>query len=87
MQNMSFILRNPEPLATELKTVCCAKTGVMTHIEIMRGAKVMNEMPLQNKLGGTAACTIRISMESNQLFSDKDLIIGDTWFGSIKCAS
>ena len=62
--NISFILRKPEPSGTELKTVCCAKTGVMTYMEIMRGAKGMREMPLQKESGGTIACTVRISMGS-----------------------
>lgn len=64
LPNISFILRKPEPLGTELKTVCCAKTGVMTYMEIMRGAKGMKEMPLQKELDGTAACNVRISMGS-----------------------
>ena len=87
LPNISFIMRKPEPLGTELKTVCCAKTGVMTYMEIMRGAKGMKDMPLQKELGGTAACTVRISMGSKQPCSHKDLIMGDAWFGSVRCAS
>ena len=75
MPNTSFILRKPEPLVTELKTARCAKTRVMTRMEIMRGAKGMKEMPLQIELGGTVAYTVRISMGSKQPCSDKDLIM------------
>ena len=87
LPNVSFILRNPETLGTELKTACCAKTGFMTCKEIMRGAKGMKEMPPQNELGGTAAYTVSVSMVSKQPFSDKDLIMGDAWFSSGKSAS
>ena len=37
LPNMSLI----DPLGTELKTLCCAKNGVMTCMKIMRGAKGM----------------------------------------------
>ena len=87
LSNVSFILRNPEPLETELKTVCCAKTGVMACMEIMRGATGSEDMPLQNKLGKTSACSERISMVSKQPCSDKDVTMGDAWFGSVKCVS
>ena len=76
LPNMSFILRKPEPLGIELKRVCCAKTGVMTYMEIMRVTKIMKEIPLQNELGGTTACTVRISIGSNQPCLDKDIIMG-----------
>ena len=35
--NISYIIRKPEPLGTEFKTVCCPVTGVMIQIEIQRG--------------------------------------------------
>ena len=34
LPNISFIIRKPEPLGTEFKTVCCPVTGVMTRMEI-----------------------------------------------------
>ena len=90
LSNASFILRKFEPLGNKLKIVCCAKTGVMTFMEIMmgeRGMKRMKGMPLQNEVSRTTARNARISMGSKQPYSDKDLIIGDAWFGSVKDAS
>ena len=37
LPNISYIIRKPEPLGMEFKTVCCPITGVMTYIEIQRG--------------------------------------------------
>ena len=37
LPNISYIIRKPEPLGTEFKTVCCPATGVMTYMEIQRG--------------------------------------------------
>jgi len=37
LPNISYIIRKPEPLGTEFKTVCCPITGVMTYMEIQRG--------------------------------------------------
>ena len=55
-------------------------------MEIMRGAEVMKDMLLQNELSRTAACTVRIKMGSKQPCSNKDVIMGDAWLGSVKCA-
>ena len=37
LPNISYIIRKPEPLGTEFKTVCCQLTGVMIWLEIQRG--------------------------------------------------
>ena len=42
LPNISYIIRKPEPLGTEFKTVCCPVTGVMTRMEIQRGNNVQN---------------------------------------------
>ena len=34
LPNLTWLIRKPEPLGTEFKTVCCAITGVMMHMEI-----------------------------------------------------
>ena len=40
LPNISYIIRKPEPLGTEFKTVCCPVTGVMTRMEIQRGKNI-----------------------------------------------
>ena len=40
LPNVSYIVRKPEPLGTEFKSVCCQATGVLTYLEIQRGKYV-----------------------------------------------
>ena len=87
LPNISYIIRKPEPLGTEYKTVCCPNTGVMTYMEIQRGKEGMKNMRLQRELGATAACTIRCAEGSHQGGETlKATVKGDAWFGSVKCA-
>ena len=87
LPNISYIIRKPEPLGTEFKTVCCPMTGVMTYMEIQRGKEGMKNMRLQADLGATASCTIRCAEGCHQGGEGlKDSVKGDAWFGSVKCA-
>ena len=74
LPNISFVLRKPEPLGTEFKTVCCATTGVMSYMEIMRGKEGIEILPQQIELVGTAACTVRISAGRKQHHSEKNIL-------------
>ena len=49
LPNISFIPRKPEPLGTELKTVCCGTTGVMLHAEVQKGKDAMKEAALASE--------------------------------------
>ena len=42
LPNISYIIRKPEPLGTEFKTVYYPVTEVMTHLEIQRGKFVVS---------------------------------------------
>lgn len=86
LPNISYVIRKPEPLGTEFKTVCYPITGVMTYIEIQRGKEGMKNMRLQIELGATAACTIRYAEGSHQVSEAlKATVKGDAWFGSVNC--
>ena len=37
LPNISYIIRKPEPLGIEFKTVCCPISGIMTRMEMRRG--------------------------------------------------
>ena len=37
LPHLSYILRNPEPLGTEFKTVACSVTGALLFIEVQMG--------------------------------------------------
>ena len=87
LPNISYIIRKPEPLGTEYKSICCPETGVMTYMEIQRGKAGMAQMRLQKELGATAACMIRCVEGSHQGGEHLHVTVkGDAWFGSVKCA-
>ena len=87
LPNISYIIRKPEPLGTEYKSICCPSTGVMTYMKIQRGKDGMKNMRLQKELGATTACTIRCAEGSHQGGANfKTLVKGDAWFGSVKFA-
>ena len=96
LPTISFIKRKPEPLGTEFKTVCCARTGVMLHMELQRGKKSMPKEKYGEQFGATAACTLRLAentqhggtntverKEAAERFK-RELVLADAWFGSVK---
>ena len=88
LPNISFIARKPEPLGTEFKTVCCALSGLMLHMEIQRGKAGMKDAKYNRSHGATAGCTRRLTESTNQdEYSSADIIQGDTWFGSVTAAT
>ena len=87
LPNLTWMIRKPEPLGTEFKTVCCSITGVMIFMEIQRGKDGMKEIKYNREFGATAGCTIRLAERSSQeLYSTKDIVVGDAWFGSVIAA-
>jgi hypothetical protein len=92
LPHLSFVKRKPKPLGSEFKTVACAKTGVMLHLEIQRGKEPMKHCKFVNELAATAACTLRLGLATKhcgQLSNDdtpKDVFYGDSWFASVKTA-
>ena len=61
LPHLSYILRNPEPLGTEFKTVACYVTGDLILIELNRGKEGTKNRKYQKELGATAACTKRMT--------------------------
>jgi hypothetical protein len=98
LPHLSFILRKPEPLGTELKTVACPATGVIIFAEIQEGAQAMKNKKFGEDFGGTAACTFRLAEGTSycglKLPSRTDAMAngateyfnGDSWFTSIPVA-
>jgi hypothetical protein len=87
--NISFVVRKPEPLGTEFKTVACPVTGVMTTMEIQRGKEGMKEKRHNRDVGATTGCTLGLLEDS--IAEDEHTyahgIRGDAWFGSVRTAS
>eukprot|EP00873_Tetraselmis_striata_P019334 jgi/Tetstr1/439598/TSEL_028022.t1 len=81
LPNLSFIYRKPEPLGTEMKTVCDCDTGVMTYIEIQEGRDHMRVKPHAAEHGVTTACVMRMAETCT---STDSTLLGDAWFESVK---
>ena len=92
LPNISYILRKPEPLGTELKTVACTgSNGPMLYAEIQEGKDAMKTKPFFHPHGATCACVLRLgkSTKDNSQHPDpliRNLFYGDSWFASLKTA-
>ena len=89
---MFYILRNPEPLGIEFKTVVYYVTGALLFIEVQKGKEGMKDSRHQQELGATAACTKRMMEETKGIGQKskkggtKDCFLFDSWFASKKAA-
>jgi hypothetical protein len=94
LPHLSFILRKPEPLGTEFKTVACSETGMILHLEIQKGKMPMRQAEFCNTMQGTAACSMRLAKYTERKQEDeeessgvsKNLWLGDSWFASVTTA-
>ncbi len=87
LPNLSFIIRKPQPLGTELKNAADGGTGLMIHLEIQDGKDATHKKAFYGiqvgalgSIGATAACSFRLMDGTCQ---DNGLFIGDSWFGSV----
>ena len=89
LPHLSFIARKPEPLGTEFKSCACPMLKIMTHLEICRGKNEKRTPKYKDEMGATAACTCRMAESVCQTDYDgiREIIMGDSWFGSVKTAS
>ena len=92
LPHLSYILRKPEPLGNEFKTVSCSVTGALLFIEVQRGKEEMKDSRYQKELEATAACTKQM-MEATKGIGQKskkegtkDCFLFDNWFASKKAA-
>jgi hypothetical protein len=92
LPNISFILRKPEPLGTEFKTMACSETGIMLYLEIQRGkAEMPKWSAMYRELGATSSCSVRAAKEmanggQRKTEHRRNCILGDSWFASVKTA-
>ncbi len=89
LPNISFVVRKPEPLGAEFKTVASPVTGVMTTMEIQRGKEGIREKIHNRDIVVTTGCTLCLLEDS---IAEDELthalgIHGDAWFGSVRTAS
>jgi Transposase IS4 len=95
LPHISYILRKPEPLGTEFKSVACSKTGIMLFLEIQEGKNAMATKEFTVDMGATGACSLRLiggSAYSGQKWKTRkqakddgkaELFKGDSWFSGV----
>lgn len=88
MPNIAHIICKPEDLGKEFKTICCPVTGVMIYMELQQGKELMKKSEHFSEIGAMASCVLRAAeyLTRKKGRSSKELIVGDSWFGSVKAA-
>ena len=92
LPNISFILRKPKNLGTELKTVATkGANGAMIHAEIQEGKTYMKDKKYFRPYGATAACVLRLAEATKNCGQRENtnitnLYYGDSWFAGLKTA-
>jgi hypothetical protein len=90
LPHISFIMRKPEDLGTELKVVADTESTLFIGLEIQEGKHPMRAKDYSNEKGATAGCCLHLAemtahcgQQENDGLVDK--FIGDSWFGSLVC--
>ena len=92
LPNISYILRKPKNLGTELKTVATkGANGAMIHAEIQEGKTYMKDKKYFRPYGATAACVLRLAEATKNCGQRENtnitnLFYGDSWFAGLKTA-
>ena len=81
--SLTFLPRKPCDLGIMMKTLCCTDSGVMVAAEICEGKELMAGKKWVKEWGQTTATTLRIL---EPYFGSGKILIGDSWFGSVRCA-
>ena len=89
LPHMSLIIRKPEPLGTELKTMCEGTFGIVIHLEIQKGKIKMARKKFVTEYGATTGCTVRLCAASNLSEAHEvpplaRCVFADSWFASLK---
>ena len=82
MPHVTKIIRKPEGVGAELKSIACGETGVLLQLEIMEGADAQKEKEHYDttKSEGTAV-VLRLTKPWH---NSKRLVVADSAFGSVK---
>ncbi len=83
--HLSWIPRKPHPLGFQLKTVVDAVSLVLLNIDIVEGREADRLKEFMEETGHkqTTATTLRLV---KPFFGSKRVVIGDSWFGSLRTA-
>ena len=89
LPHLSWIMRKPEPLGTEFKSVSEAVTGVMMALEITRSKDDHTDEKYDDivpKLGVSTKVSLRLAepcMKAHTNTASKAIFLGDSWFGNV----
>ena len=92
LHNISYIMRKPEPLGTELKTVASTtNNGPIIYAEVQEGKDAMKKKEFFSSHGATTACVLRLAKATKSCGQMEDplltnLYYGDSWFAFLKTA-
>ena len=90
LPHLYYILRKPEPLGIDFKTVAFSITGALLLIEVKIRKEGMKNSNYQKDLGATADCTKIMTEETKGVGhksikgGTKDCFLFDSWFASKK---
>ena len=88
LPHLCYILRNPEPLGKDFKTVGCSVTNFSTLINIERWKRAMKNIKYHMELGATSTymkSVVKVTKGLGQMDikgDTKDYFIFDGWFAS-----
>lgn len=77
------IIRKPRPKGKEFKTLSDGRSKIVLHLELHEGNLLMQEKPFVAKFGATTATCLRLTRYWR---SSGRVVVGDSWFGSVKSA-
>jgi hypothetical protein len=81
--HLSFIPRKPHPLGFQMKTVCDSKAGLFLNAEFAEGRDIDARKKYYAEFGATTGTMLRLC---ERWSGSGRVIIGDSWFGSVKTA-
>ena len=82
LPNISFILRKPENLGTELKAVASTScNGPILFLEVQEGKDPMKQKPFFHPHGATTACVLRMAKETKNNGNKPDTLVTNSFYG------
>lgn len=80
--HLTYLPRKPTPVGVMLKTICDASSRVLLGWEFCEGKEADRKKRWCNQYGAGTACTLRLTLPWH---GSSRIVIGDSWFGSLKC--
>ena len=82
--HLTYLPRKPHPLGWMVKTLSCALTGVLIRMELVMKKEAMAQLKYVAAFGATTACSLRLTEPWHH---SKRILVGDSWFGSLRAVT